>query len=408
MKAVRRQVVLVLAVAVGLIGSAHTADTIRVSDFSMRPYAFENCVTNLQAAIDSCRSNPGSVLLFEPGRYDIWPEGAVREEIYISNTSSEVECPSKVKTIGVYLKELENVTIEGNGSTLMMHGSITPVAISNSKGIEIKNLNVDFERPAASELTYVMCEPGRVVMKVHKDTRYVITDGHVNLIGEGWVSKKIHCIKYNPSDKHSTYSGDWNILQSCRATEIEPGTIAFATPKDFAPEVGTTLTLRDIIRSQVGTLILESRDVKFRDVNMRFMHGLGIVSQYSHNITMERVNCRPDEKSGRLLASSADFMHFSGCSGAVKVTDCSFAGSHDDAINVHGTNLRVEEIMDATTVRLRFMHHQTYGLNAFHPGDTVTFVNPATMLRSKIAVVKSVEKINPRNLAVTLDRAIPK
>lgn len=51
-------------------------DTIRVSQFGVYPNTYENSVTGIQAAIDSCRSNPGSVLLFEKGRYDIWPEGA--------------------------------------------------------------------------------------------------------------------------------------------------------------------------------------------------------------------------------------------------------------------------------------------------------------------------------------------
>lgn len=123
---------------------------------------------------------------------------------------------------------------------------------------------------------------------------------------------------------------------------------------------------------------------------------------------MERVNCMPGKESGRILASSADFMHFSGCSGAISVTDCHFSGSHDDAINVHGTNLRVEEIIADDALCLRFMHHQSYGFNAYHPGDTVVFVDPATMLRSDMAVVTSVHRENPRNLIVNFDRPVPK
>ncbi|MDE6459698.1 MAG: right-handed parallel beta-helix repeat-containing protein, partial [Paramuribaculum sp.] len=226
MKALKRQVVSALIGAIGLICLANPVDTIRVSDFGVHPDTFENCVAGLISAIDSCRSNPGSVLLFEKGRYDIWPEGAVRKDIYISNTSSEVECPSKVKTLGIHLNNLENITVEGNGATLMMHGSITPIAIDSCNGVTLKNITVDFERPAASELTYVKCEPGTVVMKVHPDTRYEIINGRVHLIGEGWQSQKIHCIKYNPVDRHSTYSQDWSLLQSSHATEVAPGLIS--------------------------------------------------------------------------------------------------------------------------------------------------------------------------------------
>lgn len=399
--------IFIASVSVGS-ACAGAADTIRVSEFGVRPGTYVNCVTGLQAAIDSCRSHPGSVLLFEKGRYDIWPEGAVRKEIYISNTSSETECPSKEKTIGLHLYGLNDVKVEGTGATLMMHGKITPIAIDNSCGVTLSNLTVDFERPGTSELTYTEVAPGKVMMKAHRDTRYDIVDGRINLIGEGWRSNRIHCISFSPSTDHATYSGDWSKLEKCPVRELVPGVLEFSVPKDFKPEVGATLTLRDIIRDQVGMLILESRDVRLTDVNMRYMHGLGIVSQYTRGVTMERVNCRPSEESGRILASSADFMHFSGCSGAVSVTDCHFSGSHDDAINVHGTNLRAETLIAPDALRLRFMHHQSYGFDAYHPGDTVMFVDPSTMLRSDMAVVKSVVRENPRNLIVTFDRNVPK
>ncbi|MDE6651196.1 MAG: right-handed parallel beta-helix repeat-containing protein, partial [Paramuribaculum sp.] len=91
----------------------------------------------------------------------------------------------------------------------------------------------------------------------------------------------------------------------------------------------------------------------------------------------------------------------------VRVEDCNFAGSHDDAINVHGTNLRIVEKLSTDKLLLRFMHHQTYGINAFHVDDTVAFVNPNTMLRTSYAVVKQVDKLNPRTMSVTLDRPVP-
>ena len=114
---------------------------------------------------------------------------------------------------------------------------------------------------------------------------------------------------------------------------------------------------------------------------MHYMHGLGIVSQYTENITMDRVKCAPRPDSGRLLAASADMMHFSGCKGKVIIDSCYFAGAQDDPVNVHGTNLRALEKIDAQTLKLRFMHGQSYGFNAYFKGDTVAFVRAATMER---------------------------
>ncbi|MCI9607263.1 MAG: right-handed parallel beta-helix repeat-containing protein [Muribaculaceae bacterium] len=398
---------LLLSAGVFFCSATEKPDTIHASDFGALPDTYTNCTTSLQKAIDACRRHPGAVLALQPGRYDIWPEGAVRKEIYISNTSSETECPDKTKIIGLHFNGLENIEVAGNGASLIMHGKLTPIAIDSCRNIRLQDLTIDFERPGGSELTYLSVQPGKVTLKAGADSRYDIRNGKLNLIGEGWRSNRVHCIKFTPSDGHMRYSGDWGILAQSTVTDKGCGILEFETPEDFTPETGATLTLRDIIRDQVGMLLLESDGIELTDINVRYMHGLGIVSQYSRNITMRRVNCRPDEHSGRILASSADFMHFSGCSGHIEITGCNYSGAHDDAINVHGTNLRAVKKLSDRSLQLRFMHHQTYGFMAYHPGDTVAFVNPATMLRTTQAVVTEVKRDDPRNLTVTFDRNLP-
>ncbi len=382
-------------------------DTIRAKDFGITPDTYINYAEPINRLIDSSR-NKDAVIVFEPGRYDIWTDGAVRKEIYITNTSSETECPSKEKTIGMFLSGLKNVVIDGNGATFMMHGNMTPLAAIGCENVTLKNFNIDFERPGGSELRYTAAKPGSVEVEVHRDTRYTIEGKRLKLIGEGWKSNKIHCIKYTPDNKHFVYSNDWNVLSNCDVEETAFHKLRFSTPEGFMPETGATITLRDIIRSQVGMLLLECKDMALEQLNVRYMHGLGIVSQYTRNVRMTGVNCKPSDSSGRLLASSADFMHFSGCSGAVVVEKCNFAGTQDDCINVHGTNLQVQEILSEKSATVRFMHHQSYGYNAYFEGDTVAFVNPRTMLREATAIVAEVERLNPRNIRLTFTTPIPK
>lgn len=116
----------------------------------------------------------------------------------------------------------------------------------------------------------------------------------------------------------------------------------------------------------------------------------------------------PREGSDRLLAASADMMHYSGCSGKIRIDSCYFAGAQDDPINVHGTNLRVVEKLDGHTVKLRFMHGQSYGYNAYFEGDTVAFVRASTMERFASACVVSVKRLTDRTVEVAFDRDIPK
>lgn len=387
---------------------AQQRDTIFVSDFGVTPYSYENNVEKLQAAIRACKQQKAKVLIFEKGRYDFWPEGAIRKEYFITNTSTQEECPSKVKTIGLLFEGIEGLTVEGNDATLMFHGKMTMITLAHCKQIRLRNLHFDFERPGGSEMTYTQVGNNGVEISMHRDARYEIEGGRIHLYGEGWRSNKNHCIEYDPKSEHFFYSQGWNTLTASPVTQIAPGILHFTTPPDFRPQQGNTLTVRDIIRDQVGMFIYESQDVELDNIGVHYMHGLGIVSQYTRNVTMKGVKCMPREGSGRILASSADFMHFSGCSGKVSVIGCHFAGAQDDPINVHGTNLRAIEKLNEHTLKLRFMHGQSYGFNAYFVGDTVAFVKASTMERYALAQVISVKRLTDYDVEVGFDRNIPR
>lgn len=387
---------------------AEQKDTLFVSDYNIIPYSFENQTRKMQTVISDCKRLSTKVIVFDKGRYDFWPEGATKKEYFITNTSTEQECPSKEKTIGLLFEEMKGITIEGNGATLMFHGKMTMIAFVHCQQIKLKNLKFDFQRPGGTEMTYTQIDKDGVEVKIHQDSYYEIVDNKIHLYGEGWRSNKNHCIEYDPNNDHFFYSQGWNILAAAPATDIAPGLVHFKTPSDFKPQVGNTLTIRDIIRDQVGMFILESQDIIYENIAVHYMHGLGIVSQYSKNILMTNVICAPRKNSGRILASSADFIHFSGCSGKISILNCRYEGAQDDAINIHGTNLRVVEKTNDKALILKFMHGQSYGFNAFFPGDTIAFVKASTMQRFSYSIVKSVKRLTDRTLEIVLDQNVPK
>lgn len=392
------------------------SDTIHMSDYGIVPNTSKDCTASVRNVIESCKGSGQKVISFEPGYYDFWPDEAVRRDIFISNTSSEKECPTKEKVMGVLIEGQNGLTLDGHGATFVFHGKQTMIAIIGSKNVTLKNLNVDCLRPGGSELTYVGFNPGGngkkayVDVKFHKDSWYSIGDnGILDLVGEGWKTEYPHCIEMNAADGHFLYSNGWDVLHSSKAVELEPGLVRFWIPEDFVPTVGNTLTIRDRIRDQVGIFNLENEKVTFENCNIHYLHGLGIVSQFSSDITMLNVQCTPKENSGRILASSADFMHFSGCRGKIKVIGCSFSGAQDDPINVHGTNLRVVATDPASKVlRLRFMHDQSYGFTAFHIDDRVALVHATSLQRYFYANVKKVQRINDYEVEITLNKSLPK
>ena len=382
-------------------------DTVFVADYGIRPYTYQSISGKLRTVLDDCKRLGAKVLVLENGRYDFWPEDACRRDYFISNTSSEEECPSKTKTLGILLDGMHDLTVEGNGATLMFHGKMTMVALDRCRNITLRNLHFDFERPGGSELTYTKVDDRGVEVALHRDSRYDIADGRIRLIGEGWQTEKIHCIEHDAATDRFYFSRGYEILASSPATEVSRGVVRFSTPNDFRPQVGNTLTVRDVIRDQVGMFIFQSEGVALESVQIHFMHALGIVSQYSRNIAMRDIVCMPREGSGRLLASEADFMHFSGCSGKISILGCRYSGVQDDPINVHGTNLRAVAQPGDSTLQLRFMHPQSYGFEAFFAGDTVAFVRAAAMRRFAFARVTAARRLSDRLTEVDFDRPVP-
>jgi Endopolygalacturonase len=66
---------------------------IHASDHGVRSNSFENASAAIQKAIDACKTKDDAVLMLPGGRIDIWPEGAAKRELYISNSTENDELP---------------------------------------------------------------------------------------------------------------------------------------------------------------------------------------------------------------------------------------------------------------------------------------------------------------------------
>lgn len=377
-----------------------------VADFNAVPDSYEDAVTAVANAIEECRKTGAKVLSFPQGRYDFWPDKAEKKEYFVSNTSTEQECPSKMKTIGLLLENIKDLTIEGNGSLFMFHGKMITWALDGCENITIRNVKMDFERPTMSEMTFREINPDYAIVDVHPDSWYDIKDGKLQFYGEGWAMKRFHAIMADTVGGRLVYSS-WGPIQNSKVTEIAPLTLKLEgdfSKTHYAP--GKILTIRDPYRDQVGAFVNLSKNVNLENVTMHYMHGLGIVSQFSENLTYKKVKVVPSQ--GRAISGFADGMHFSGCRGDVLIEECHFKGMHDDPVNVHGTYLQITDIVSPTRAKIRFMHGQTYGFPAFYENDTVAFVTAAALQTKGLTTIKSAKLVSERDMEVEFTSPIPK
>ena len=94
------------------------AQMVNVTTFGAMPNSFVDATESVQRPIANCRNKSNAVSSFPTGRYDFWPDKAVETHYYITNSSDEKEMPVKEQEVGLMLKNLKNITIEGNGYRL--------------------------------------------------------------------------------------------------------------------------------------------------------------------------------------------------------------------------------------------------------------------------------------------------
>ncbi|MFC4810081.1 right-handed parallel beta-helix repeat-containing protein [Paenibacillus sp. GCM10023250] len=379
---------------------------IRLTDYGAVPDSGRDALPAMRRAIEAAERHAGpAVLECPPGRYDFYPGEAARAPYYITNTASEEENPDVTKTIAILLKGIGRLTLDGNGSLFLFHGRVTMLALDGCDDVEIRDLHLDYVRPTVAEMTVTAAGTGYMDVEVHPDSRYELQDGKVYWTGDGWRFNAGPMQAFDPV-RNRTWRID-NLGEAARAEELAPGRLRFHLDGASGEPAGRVLQVRDGLRDQVGVFIHRSRNIRLTGGGIHFMHGLGIVCQYSEDLRFSELDLSPRPETGRTVTAFADFIHVSGCRGRVEIEGCRFIGGHDDPVNVHGTHLRLVGMPEPNRVLLRFMHPQTYGFQPFFPGDEAAFVKSATLLPYGSGRVRAVQAVSPRDWLLTLEADAP-
>jgi hypothetical protein len=338
---------------------------------------------------------------FAKGRYDFHPDNVFRGTYNISNTNDSPESP---KAVGILFENARHFELSGQGAKIVYRGKMIEVCIDHSENITIEDLDFDYHRPTVSEFTVLDAGDDFAVLQIHKDSTYRIENGKIIWYGEGW-EFNTRLLGQQLNLETNDVKRLWNPIEHMQCEEIKPGLVRakgkHRVKKDHIYQ------LRETYRDYAAVFTRRSKDVTWRNINFYFLHGMGIVCQFSENLTFDSVAIAPDATSGRTTAAWADGLHLSGCKGKVQVKDCIFKGTHDDAINIHGTYLRVVEKISDKQIKLRFMHKQTYGFMAVNPGDEIDLINHKSYQSYGLNKVIDATMLNPQEIVVTLEQSTP-
>lgn len=370
----------------------------------------------LQQAITEAAGRNGTpvTIKLSPGNYDISRECASRHLYHISNTASAEENPDQTKHIGLWFRNLRNVTFDGDGAWLVTHGEMTSFVIDSCDNIILKNFTLTAADPSVPEIKVLNTTHDTITFEVTEPSRFDVVDGRFNFKGEGWVFADGGRLTDLPEYAQVFYP-DLNL--TCRvesplkgyrsARQLDGRTVEMAY--DVAPDVhpGEIYQIRHGIRNEACGFFCNSRNITLKNIEFNFMGNFGLVGQYSENLTYDNIRCRPGLGSGRTDAGFADFVQMSGCRGKVSILNSYFEGAHDDPINIHGTHLQAVASNASDRLTVRFMHGQTYGFQPFFKGDEVEVIDRHTLGCVLPAIVRDVSQIDDYEFELTLDRNLP-
>ncbi len=391
----------------GETGAPKPAKVFTGGDFGIRAGDTADQTPALRKALAALREAPGSTLKLDKGEYHFRSEGALKRHFHISNHDQPTWQPTAIPLV-----DLRDVTIDGQGSTFVFHGVVQPVLFMDSERVTLRGVGIDYAIPHHSQ--GVITATGQGGYEVSVDTEkfpHEIRDGWFTFKGEGWTGR----------------DAGWGIVFDGKTGEIVPGTGDYGfkgkltvlgpgryrVEKDVAKsgiKAGDVITFRQggvSMRPHPAVMLYRTKDTVLENFPIHAAHGMGLLAQRSENIRITGGGVHPREGSGRHFSTNADATHFSNCKGAIVSENGVYSGMMDDAINVHCTCLRIMEKPDARTLRCKYMHGQSVGLEIAEPGENLRFITARTLTDGATRKVVGLRRISDTEVVFTFDAPVP-
>lgn len=419
------------------------AQSLFAQEFRLSNYLKEgekDATLSVITMLQDASKHKNSKVFIEKGTYHFYPEKAYEKYTYITNHDNTL------RRIAFPINNFDGLTIEANDAKFIFHGIMMPFNIENSKNIDISGLTIDWHIPVHSESMVVANDTINHTfdLGIADNIPYTIRNEQLFFIKEGFEHDLAHAILYDPKRKAIAYNStkytplkitdnieirnkdnfdfpnyvDFRYPEYAaqdqeyiiKAKEIEPGLVRIYGSKKPLPPVGMIMISKGRFgkeRIANAFYINKSSHVKLHNITIHYAGGMGILGERSSDITLDGVNVIANPDKQLMVSTTADAAHFAGCRGKVVVNNCNFRHQLDDAINIHGAYVLVEDILGPDKIGVRIGHFQQAGFEFAEAGDTIGFVN--TKDSSEVAfksVVKSFNMLNKDYYIITLNESI--
>lgn len=398
------------------LANAQTLRVYDMKDYGLKANSSKNASVVFQKVLKKIRAEyqdgDSVIIRFQKGTYNFYEKGAAEREYYISNHDQD-----NPKKVGMPLEELKSLTLDGGGASFVFHGRMLPVSLLHSSNCSLKDFSIDFKNPHIAQVEIVRNDPKLgITFKPASWVNYRVSkDSIFEAYGDGWTVRHSWGIPFEKETRRIVYNAGDRGCNTKGSFITDDGYVQAPFWKDETLTSGTVFVMRGWGRPTPGIFLSHNVNTTLTNIKVHYAEGMGLLAQLCENISLDKFNvCLKGNDDARYFTTQADATHFSGCKGKIISVNGLYEGMMDDAINVHGTYLKVIKKLDNQTLIARYMHDQSWGFDWGFPGDEVQFIASKTMEliggKNQIKLIKPVDKASvsgAREFEITFEEPLP-
>ncbi|MBQ2712756.1 MAG: hypothetical protein IJF71_05190 [Clostridia bacterium] len=236
--------------------------------------------------------------------------------------------------VAIAIYNAKNIQIEGQDTTLYLHGEMNTLWIHESEDIRMQGVNIDWSRTPYSMAKVVSCDTEKRTVKVRVNSgypidEYVIIRQYLEYSADGSVRANANLLY--ESDIQSVYVDGQTV------------TLTFTKAINFVPK-DTPVVLAHYSYDFESIGIRNSKNVYFEDVDSWSSAGFVVEGKYSENLYFNRFDIERRPGTDRLYTGTSDGIHTNECFGDIRITNSLMENSHDDCINICGIYMGLTSI----------------------------------------------------------------
>lgn len=377
--------------------------TVYLADYLKEGQAEKDAMPAIREALAVCRETNATKLVLPEGTLRIWPDLAYEKYQFISNNTESI------KRIAFDLEGMDDFTVEGQNTLLLFTGFISPFSLEGCENVTVKDLSVDYTRTFHSEGIIEATGKGYLDIRFPEDYRCNITNGCLYFTDENRITYEFsNLLEFDTEKKEPAFlvCDYWLSKRTIPAEKLESNLIRIKR-HDLKGTIGNTMVFGAAARYNPCFFISDCAGINIHNVNIWHCGGMGVIAQRSRDIELLDVEVVPSPGKGRIISITADATHFVNCAGYIRMINCKFCNQKDDATNVHGLYMAIDEFLSPEKVVLKWRNSGQHGVDFIEPGMKVEIVNQKTTDTYCYAQVKAVEKLNDVATVVTFTEALP-